>query len=187
MKLKLLLVNGSVRERSSNGAVLETLRVDAPEGVEAIVYGGLDSLPHFNPDLDPFPRTESSPTLPPAVIDLRAQLSAADAVMFCTPEYAGTLPGAFKNMLDWAVGEGLNKKPVGWINSSAHGGAQGAYQTLRGVMTYMQANMVPKACVDVPVARDGIGSDGIVKAGDARTAMLAAARALCDHVRQVQG
>ena len=35
---------------------------------------------------------------------MRAAIAAADAVVFCTPEYAGTLPGSFKNLLDWTVG-----------------------------------------------------------------------------------
>ncbi|WP_306796085.1 NAD(P)H-dependent oxidoreductase [Nocardia sp. XZ_19_369] len=26
------------------------------------------------------------------------------SVLFCTPEYAGTLPGSLKNLLDWTVG-----------------------------------------------------------------------------------
>ena len=71
--------------------------------------------------------------------------------MFSTPEYAGSLPGSFKNMLDWLVGEGLYDKPVGWINASAHHGAQGAHQTLRTVLGYMNADIVDGACVEVPV------------------------------------
>jgi NAD(P)H-dependent FMN reductase len=40
------------------------------------------------------------------VADLRRQIEAADAVVFCTSEYAGALPGSFKNLLDWTVGGG---------------------------------------------------------------------------------
>ena len=53
------------------------------------------TLPHFNPDADGEP-------LPAAVANLRAQVAAADAVLFCTPEYAGALPGTFKNLLEKA-------------------------------------------------------------------------------------
>lgn len=43
--------------------------------------------------------------------------AAADAVLFCTPEYAGALPGSFKNLLDWTVGGGETYgKPAAWIN-----------------------------------------------------------------------
>jgi hypothetical protein len=50
------------------------------------------------------------------VARLREEITAADAVLFCTPEYAGTLPGSFKNLLDWTVGGGqLDNKPTAWI------------------------------------------------------------------------
>jgi NAD(P)H-dependent FMN reductase len=40
-------------------------------------------------------------------------------VLFCTPEYAGALPGSFENLLDWTVGGGeMYRKPVAWINAS---------------------------------------------------------------------
>ena len=37
-------------------------------------------------------------------MSLRSAIAECDAVVFCTPEYAGTLPGCFKNLLDWTVG-----------------------------------------------------------------------------------
>ena len=46
-------------------------------------------LPHFNPDDD----REGEP-VHPAVAQLRAEITAADALLLCTPEYAGALPGA---------------------------------------------------------------------------------------------
>jgi NAD(P)H-dependent FMN reductase len=39
----------------------------------------------------------------PAVVELRAAIAASDAVLFSTPEYAGALPGSFKDLLDWTV------------------------------------------------------------------------------------
>ena len=53
---------------------------------------------------------------------LRAALAAADGVLFCTPEYAGALPGSFKNLLDWTVGGGeMYGQPVAWIYVAADG------------------------------------------------------------------
>src|SRR5262245_17988979 len=103
---KLLLICGSLRSGSSNAAALETEAALAPEGVEVTQYNGLGELPHFNPDVE-------QAALPAQVAALRLQLAAADAVLFSTPEYAGSLPGSFKNLLDWCVGEGLYRKPVG--------------------------------------------------------------------------
>src|SRR5581483_2560142 len=102
-----------------------------PDGVTAELYGGLAALPAFNPDDDHDP-------LPPAVGELRARIAAADAVLFCTPEYAGTLPGSLKNLLDWTVGGGeMYGKPVGWINVAAEGRGSGAAEHLAIVLGYV--------------------------------------------------
>jgi NAD(P)H-dependent FMN reductase len=164
-----LLVSGSTRSASTNSALIRTAAAFPPEGVRARVFAGLAELPHFNPDDDAEP-------LPQPVIALRAAIAAADAVLFCTPEYAGTLPGSFKNLLDWTVGgTELTDKPVAWVNAavdSRRGG--GAHATLATVLGYVQARVVEQACIDVPVARDAIGPDGLVGDDRARTGIAAA-------------
>ncbi len=75
---RILLISGSTRGGSGNTAALRTLQALAPEPVTAVLYAGLSGLPAFNPDDDHEP-------LPPAVADLRQQIAAADAVLFCTP------------------------------------------------------------------------------------------------------
>lgn len=150
----LLLVPGSLRAGSVNAAVLRT----AAAGPAATrTYGGLADLPHFNPDDDQDP-------LPPPVIALREAIEAADALLFCTPEYAGALPGSLKNLLDWTVG-GMETvdKPAGWINAStAPGGARGAHAELRTVLGYTGARVVDAAAVDVPVPRSAVTPEGTV-------------------------
>lgn len=171
-----LLINGSLREGSTNGAALKTALAVAPPGTKAVLYERLGALPHFNPDIE-------QGVLPEPVVDLREQLRAADAVLFSTPEYAGALPGSFKNLLDWSVGDGLHGKPVGWVNSSAHaGGAEHAHAQLRIVLGYVNADVVEGACVRAHVRRDGIGSDGTVGDPAIRETLAAAMRALVDRV-----
>jgi chromate reductase len=153
--VRLLLISGSVRAGSTNAAVLATVARVASPGVETVTYDGLASLPHFDPDDDADP-------LPPAVAELRGQLAAADAVVFSTPEYAGALPGSFKNLLDWTVGDSdSDHKPVAWINASATGGAAGAHAELRTVVTYTGWTVVDAACVAIPVSRADV-ADGEV-------------------------
>jgi NAD(P)H-dependent FMN reductase len=50
--LQVLLIGGSLRAGSTNAAVLATAVADAPDGVEASIYEGLATLPHFNPIVD---------------------------------------------------------------------------------------------------------------------------------------
>ena len=148
---------GSLRDGSTNSAVLRTAAAVAPAGVEIDEFDGLAALPHFNPDDD----TERPH---PAVENLRARLGAADAVLFCTPEYAGALPGSFKNLLDWSVGaETMYQKPVAWINASwAATGAADAHASLRIVLGYLNARIVEGACRHIPVGRTLAGADGLV-------------------------
>jgi len=168
---RILLIGGSLREGSVNTAVLKTARADAAANVEAILYERLGDLPLFNPDLDRDP-------LPEPVAHLRANLGVAGAILFSTPEYAGSLPGAFKNLLDWIVGGGLYGKTAGWINPSSHGGSGGTYETLRIVLGFTGAGIVEAACLKIPVQRADIGADGLVAAPDIRKAIGAALRAL---------
>ena len=76
------------------------------------------------------------------MIDLRARIAAADAILFSTPEYAGAMPGSFKNLLDWTVGGvEISEKPVGWINiSPTPDGAARTYESLTTVLQYTGAN-----------------------------------------------
>ena len=181
--VRLLLVSGSLRSGSSNAAVLRTAKAIAPAGVQAELYERLAELPHFNPDDDFDP-------LPAAVIEMRAGIAAADAVLFCTPEYAGALPGSFKNLLDWTVGGGeIYGKPVAWINASglaAPTGGANAHDSLRIVLGYTGADIVEPACVRIPIARQMVGGDGLIGDEAVRFALADALAALAGHVRRAR-
>ncbi|HEY5957606.1 MAG TPA: NADPH-dependent FMN reductase [Polyangiaceae bacterium] len=154
-QLHLLLIAGSLRQGSVNVAVLRTVQAMAPQHVNCTLYQRLQELPHFNPDDDRAP-------LPEAVAELRGLMARSHAILFSTPEYAGSLPGAFKNLLDWSVGGGIHGVRVGWINASAMGGAQRTYETLGVVLGYANADIIEAACLNVPVPRSAIGEDGLI-------------------------
>jgi chromate reductase len=179
-RCRILLISGSLRAGSTNSALVRTARDAAPSDVEAVIYEGLGTLPWFNPDDDP----EGGP-VHPAVAGLRAQLAGSKAVLFCTPEYAGALPGSFKNLLDWTVGGGETYgMPAGWINVSgpaSPAGGAGAHDSLRAVLTYTGADIVEAACVRLPVARSAIGPDGLVADRAIRAGAAAVLTALADH------
>lgn len=171
---KLLLISGSLRGGSTNSAALRTAAALAPAGVEASIYDGMGHLPHFNPDDDPV----DGVGLDAEVAALRAALAAADALLLSTPEYAGALPGSFKNLLDWTVGGGQTYgMPVAWINVSgaaAPSGGADAHESLRKVLGYTGAHIVEAACVRVPLGRDDVGEDGLVAPKGPRVAIVAA-------------
>jgi len=182
-RVKLLLVSGSLRVGSTNSAVLQTAAQLAPEGVEAMTYNGLGSLPHFNPDDD----AEGQP-VHAAVAAMRSAVARADALLICTPEYAGALPGALKNMLEWTIGDaGTHDKPVAWINAAgpaAPSGAADAHTSLRKVLGYAGADIVEAACCRIPITRQVVGPGGRILDPQAREAIRGSLGALTAHVRR---
>jgi chromate reductase len=161
----LLLISGSTRKDSTNTAALRTAALLGP----AVLFDGLIDLPAFVPDDD---------ASHPAVQRLQQQIDAADAVIFSTPEYAGALPGSFKNLIDWTVGAGeLNRKPVAWINVAPEGRGDAAYAQLRGVLGYVDAVIVEECCVRIPVPRAAVGPDGLIADAALRTRLAGALRA----------
>jgi NAD(P)H-dependent FMN reductase len=170
--VRVLLISGSLRAASTNTAALRTLAAMAIPGVDAELYEGMRELPLMDPDDD-------GPDLHPAVADLRARIGAADAVLLCTPEYAGSLPGPFKNLLDWAVGGGeADGKPVAWVHVAQAGRGQGALEHLAVVLRYLNAAVVEDACRTIPIDRSQVGTDGLVSDPAVRDALAAAVRAL---------
>jgi len=169
----ILMISGSVRLGSVNAAVIATAAALAPQGVSAVTYDGLGNLPHFNPDLDHDP-------LPEPVVELRRLIDEASALLISTPEYAGAMPGALKNLLEWTVGGvETTQKPTGWINPSAIlNRSAGTYASLRTVLEYTDCRIVEEACVDVPVPRALLGDDGLVPPGPEHDAIRAAVAAL---------
>ena len=175
--LRVALISGSTRAASTNTAALRTVEALAPPDLTASLYSGLSELPAFTPDAD-----DERPH--PAVARLRAELGAADAVLFCTPEYAGTLPGSFKNLLDWTVGTGeLYEKPVAWINVAIEGRGGGAEATLRTVLHYVSARVVEPACRRILVKRDSVDPDGLIDDPDVRWALADVLERLATHLR----
>jgi NAD(P)H-dependent FMN reductase len=177
---KVLLVSGSLRTESVSSAVLRTAASLAGDEVRATFYEGMSGLPHFNPDDDP----DGGP-IPPSVADLRRRLAEANAVLFCTPEYAGSLPGSFKNLLDWTTGGGETYgKPVAWINAASRPhpyAAGGAHQALRTVLGYTGADIAEDACLRIQVPRSAIGPGRLVVDAPIRARIAVALDTLMDY------
>jgi chromate reductase len=183
--VRILLISGSTRAASTNTALLRTAQVVASADITAVMFAGLTDLPHFNPDDDPADAaTAARRPLHPAVAALRGELGASQAVLFCTPEYAGALPGSFKNLLDWTVGGAeMYSKPVAWVNvSSSPTGAAHAHASLDRVLGYLNAEIVAAACARIPVARGEVGGDGLISSTTIRAQIVGVLAALARHV-----
>ena len=93
--MRILAIAGSVARNSSNSRLLHAMAA-ASDSVDVRVWEALHQLPYFRPDADGDPE----------VTGLRQAVAGADVVWIATPEYAGGMPGALKNALDWLVGSG---------------------------------------------------------------------------------
>jgi chromate reductase len=107
----------------------------------------------------------------------------AHAVVFCTPEYAGALPGSFKNLLDWTVGGAeMYRKPVAWINVAPEGRGDAAQASLSTVLGYLATDVVEAACLRIPVARDAVTARGVIDDDRIRGRLSEALDALLAHL-----
>jgi chromate reductase, NAD(P)H dehydrogenase (quinone) len=178
--VRILLVSGSSRGGSTNAAVLRTAAAVAGEGVQTVIYPGIGELPLFNPDDD-----RQGVPVDPRVAEMRREVEASDAVLFCTPEYAGALPAALKNLLEGTIGDaGTYRKPVAWINAAgaaAPTGAADAHDSLRTVLGYAGADIVEGACSRIPIERSLVGAQGMITDDAVRTEIAAVLRTLAVH------
>ena len=156
MTINLLAVCGSLREASSNRALLDAARRLQPDDVLITRYERLAGLPHFSPDL------EADALIPEEVTKLRSQVAVADGLLIACPEYMHCLPGSFKNMLDWLVGcESFPGKPVALFQATAR--HEFVPALLRDVLTTMNAALVERACFTLPASSNVISSSSLVE------------------------
>jgi NAD(P)H-dependent FMN reductase/N-acetylglutamate synthase-like GNAT family acetyltransferase len=165
---------GSLRANSLCAALLRATRSLAPAGLDFHIYEGLGHLPLFNPDL------ESEP--PPSVVRLWAAVGAADAIVIASPEYAHGVTGTIKNTLDWLVGHiPFAGKPVAVFNPSDR--ARHADAALKETLRTMAADLIPDACVGVPVIGSGLDQRAIETSAEFSSTIAAALQAIVAHVR----
>jgi chromate reductase, NAD(P)H dehydrogenase (quinone) len=147
--MKVLAISGSLRADSYNTALARAAVERAPEGTQIELYERLGEIPPFDADND-------GEIAPEVVRDLRERIVRADAVLFVTPEYNGSISGVLKNAIDWA-----SRPPRGgaalWGKTTAVAGATtGQYgaiwaqQDLRRILGIAGARVVEG---ELPVAQ----------------------------------
>ena len=144
--LKILGIPGSLRKASFNRSALVGAQSLLPAGVSLDIFE-LEGIPVYNQDLDKQP--------PARVVELKTRVRAADAILFATPEYNYSVPGALKNAIDWAsrpYGDSAwQGKPVAVMSASVGilGGARAQYH-LRQSFVFL--NMYPVNQPEVLIA-----------------------------------
>jgi chromate reductase len=124
-------LSGSLRKNSYNTALLHAAAELMPEGVTLTVKA-LHGIPLYNGD------DEAAHGIPLPVQELKAAIAAADGLLLSTPEYNNSIPGVFKNAIDWLsrpsadIPKIFGEKPVALIGASP-----GPYGTLLGQSAWL--------------------------------------------------
>ncbi len=149
--MNVFAIAGSLRASSSNVALVQAIAELAPSGITVTTFNALGELPLFSPDVD-----TSEP--PPVVARFREQITNADAILICTPEYAYGMPGSLKNALDWLVSSAsLYKKPVAAMSASpSPRGGDRALAWLLQTLTALDANVPESASFPISIIRNEI-------------------------------
>jgi len=118
--VKVLGISGSLRKGSFNSALLRAAAGLMPEGVP-LEIGSIAGIPLYDGDL------EAAQGIPPSVQALKAKVVEAQALLLVTPEYNNSIPGVFKNAIDWLsrpsgdIPMVFGDRPVGLIGASPGG------------------------------------------------------------------
>ena len=160
---------GSLSSTSINRVLSRALIRLAPDDMEftEIPIGG---LPLYSPDYDD--------DFPPEANALKASIAAVDAVLFVTPEYNRSIPGALKNAIDWASlpwgQNSFDHIPAAVIGASAGqlGTAMGQ-QSLRGVLSFCNARQMTSPEAYIRFSPEVFLDDGEVTNEATRTFLAA--------------
>jgi chromate reductase, NAD(P)H dehydrogenase (quinone) len=140
--LNVASICGSLRKGSYNRMVMNALQGYAPEGMRITEAPPFAAFPLYNADV------QNSSGFPAPVQALAEAIRAADGVIFVSPEYNYSIPGALKNAIDWVSrmpNQPFAGKPI--AIQSATGGALGGGRMqydLRRCMIFLDAWTINK-------------------------------------------
>lgn len=129
---------GSLSSTSINRVLSKALIALAPDDLEFVEIP-IGNLPLYSPDFDA--------DYPPEARALKQTIADVDAVLFVSPEYNRSIPGALKNAIDWASRpwgqNSFDHVPAAVIGASigAIGTALGQ-QSLRAVLSFCNARQM---------------------------------------------
>jgi chromate reductase len=129
---------GSLSSTSINRELSKALIRLAPDDLEFTEIP-IGNLPLYSPDYDA--------NYPPEAVALKEAIQRSQAILFVTPEYNRSIPGALKNAIDWASRpwgqNAFDHIPAAVIGASIGNiGTALAQQSLRAVLSFCNARQM---------------------------------------------
>ena len=154
-KIKVLAINGSASNDSSNLAILKRLGEIGQPDFDWIIWDDLSLLPHFKPE-------QTSENTPDKVMEFRDQIAIADGIIICTPEYVFSIPSRLKNALEWCVSTTVfSSKPIGLITASANG--EKGHKELKLIMKTLQTNFNEETTLIIQGVKGKVDREGEIE------------------------
>ncbi|WP_160717967.1 NADPH-dependent FMN reductase [Chitinophaga solisilvae] len=155
-KYHFIAISGSLRKGSYNTMTLKALQSLAPSHI-TIEQASIADIPFYNADL----HTEQ---LPEQVVPLVKKIKESDGVIFVSPEYNYSIPGALKNAIDVLSrhpDKPFNEKAVAILGASQGqiGTARMQYH-LRQVMVFLNAFVINKPEIMIGHAQHKFDENG---------------------------
>ena len=150
---------GSLSSTSINRALAQALIRLAPDDLEFTEIP-IGNLPLYSQDYDA--------NFPAEATALKQAVAASDAILFVTPEYNRSIPGALKNAIDWASRpwgqNSFDHIPAAVIGASiGQIGTALAQQSLRAVLSFCNARQMTSPEAYIQFSADVFTDDGEVR------------------------
>jgi chromate reductase len=172
---------GSLSSTSINRVLSRALIRLAPDDMEFTELP-IGNLPLYSPDYDD--------DYPPEALELKAAIDRSDAVLFVTPEYNRSIPGALKNAIDWASRpwgrNSFDHIPAAVIGASPGAiGTAVAQQSLRGVLSFCNARQMTAPEAYITFSPDVFQEDGSITKESTEAFLTEFMNEFSDHIRRV--
>ena len=172
---------GSLSSTSINRVLAAALIKLAPDDMEFTEIP-IGDLPLYSADYDA--------DYPPEGKALKRAIAESDAVLFVTPEYNRSIPGALKNAIDWASrpwGENsFDQIPAAVIGASPGGlGTALAQQSMRGVLSFCNARQMTAPEAYITFSPEKFREDGEVLDDSVRDFLTTYMQEFHDYIEKV--
>lgn len=172
---------GSLSSTSINRTLSKALIRVAPSDMEFTEIP-IGDLPLYSQDYDH--------DYPPEAIALKEAIGRSDAVLFVTPEYNRSIPGALKNAIDWASRpwgqNSFDHIPAAVIGASVGSiGTAVAQQSLRAVLSFCNARQMTAPEAYIHFSSDVFMPDGEITKESTREFLAGFMQEFRIHVERV--